>query len=163
VKNGENPRFRWGGGMSTSLIVLTLMLHHFVGSILVCNELLVLYLYFHHGLLFSSRLFQGDAYTLSKIINDRRCRCTISYWKWWKWRQTAPTTIQLFLDHKPMYPNREFIFDDFMARSKGLVARCTGHSAGPTTINQDLLDFLHFPGILPRKTHGSVMIQTEMQ
>jgi hypothetical protein len=34
-------------------------------------------------------------------------------------------------------------------------------SAGPTSINLDLLDFLHLPGSLPRKTHGSVIMQTE--
>jgi hypothetical protein len=37
----------------------------------------------------------------------------------------------------------------------------TGGSAGPTSINRDLFYFLHLPGSLPRKTHGSVIIQTE--
>ena len=37
----------------------------------------------------------------------------------------------------------------------------SGGSAGPTSINRDLFNFLHLPGSLPRKTHGTVIVQTE--
>ncbi len=68
--------------------------------------------------------------------------------------------LRFFLP-QPIFPDGDLIYDDFMAHSKGWVVRRTGGSAGPTSINRDLFDFLHLPGSLPRKTHGSVIIQTE--
>ncbi len=68
--------------------------------------------------------------------------------------------LRFFLP-QPIFPDGDLIYEDFMAHSKGWVVRRTGGSAGPTLINRDLSDFLHLPGSLPRKTHGSVIIQTE--
>ncbi len=64
---------------------------------------------------------------------------------------------------KPVFPDGDSMFDDLMKHSKGWVARRRGGSAGPTVINRELFDFLHLPGSLPRKAHGTVIIQTEMQ
>jgi hypothetical protein len=68
--------------------------------------------------------------------------------------------LRFFLP-QPIFPDRDLIYEDFMAHSKGWVVRRTGGSAGPTSIKRDLFDFLHLPGSLPRKTFGSVIIQTE--
>jgi hypothetical protein len=68
--------------------------------------------------------------------------------------------LRFFLP-QPIFPDGDLIHDDFIAHSKGWVVRRTEGSAGPTSINRDLFNFLHLPGSLPRKTHGYVIIQTE--
>jgi hypothetical protein len=63
----------------------------------------------------------------------------------------------------PIFPDSRSTFDDLMAHSKGWVARRTGGSAGRTAINKELFNFLHQPGSLPRKAHGTKIVQTELQ
>jgi hypothetical protein len=68
--------------------------------------------------------------------------------------------LRFFLP-EPIFQDGDWAFVDFMANSKGWVARRTGGSSGPTVFNRDMWDFLHLPGTLPRKTYGTVIIQTE--
>jgi hypothetical protein len=51
-----------------------------------------------------------------------------------------------FFLSRPIFSDGDLIYEDFMAHSKEWVVKCTGGSAGPTSINRDLLDFLHLPG-----------------
>jgi hypothetical protein len=68
-----------------------------------------------------------------------------------------------FFLSEPIFEDGDSAYEGFMANSKRWVARRTGGSAGATVHNRQLLDFLHLHGTLPRKTHGTVIIRTEMQ
>ena len=68
--------------------------------------------------------------------------------------------LRFFLP-QPIFSDGDSVLNDLMAHSKGWVVRRSRGSAGPTSINRDLFYFLHLPGSLPRKTHGTVIVQTE--
>ena len=70
--------------------------------------------------------------------------------------------LRFFLP-EPIFPDEDSIYDNFMAHSKGWVVRRSGGSAGRTSINRNVCDFLHLPGSVPGKVHGSVIVQTEKQ
>ena len=71
--------------------------------------------------------------------------------------------LMRFFLPKPMFEDGDKTFQDFMAHSKGWVARRTGGSAGPPLYTDEFLDFLMLPGTLPRQSSGSVIIKTAKQ
>jgi hypothetical protein len=75
-----------------------------------------------------------------------------------KGRPEDQLLLQGFFLPQPIFLDGDSVHGDLMAHSKGWLVRCTRGSAGPTSINQDLFDFLHLLGSLPRETRGSVIV-----